>query len=235
MKMFKLRLAQERSHIQNADQNTWMTFNPENQTDPLKNGFGALKKLNENILSPDMGLRPVQTGNSFLILTYVRRGSVVFKGGGKKYGLLSQNEFQVMNAGPEMKPDGFNASSTEEAHVFQFRFELEGSDLEPGEMKKLFSLAEQRGNLKLIASSDGDGGSLPVHQDLQMYSGLVLTGAHIVHELGPGRRAWLHVVNGKVQLNDMALQTGDGVGFTDEISVSFTAKVHSSLILFDLA
>ena len=80
--MITLRLSSERSHIQNANQNTWMTFNPENQTDPLKNGFGALKKLNENMLSPDMGLRPVQTGNNFLILTYVRKGSVILKGSG---------------------------------------------------------------------------------------------------------------------------------------------------------
>ena len=234
-KMFTLRLSQERSHIQNANQNTWMTFNPENMADPLKNGFGALRKINENILSPDMGLRPFQTKNNMLILTYVRKGSIVFKGPGKKRGLLSQNEFQMMNAAPEMKLDGFNASSTEEAQVFQFRFDREGPIFEPGEMKKLFSLAERQGYLKLVASADGNGGSLPVHQDFQMYSGLILEGAHIIHEIGPGRRAWLHVVNGKVRMNDLALQTGDGVGFADEKFVSFTAKEPSSMILFDLA
>jgi len=233
--MLTLRPSEERSHIQNADQNTWMTFNPENETDPLKNGFGALKKINENILSPDMRLRPFQAKNNMLILTYVRKGSIVFKGPGKKHGLLSQCEFQMMNAGPGMKPDGFNASSTDEAQVFQFRFDLEGSDLEPGEMKRLFSLAERRGCLKLIASSDGNGGSLPVRQDFQMYSGLVLEGTHMIHELGPGRRAWLHVVDGKVLINELELQTGDGIGFTDEKSVSFTAKEPSSMILFDLA
>lgn len=68
-----------------------------------------------------------------------------------------------------------------------------------------------------------------------MYSGLIHEGTHIIHELGPDRKAWLHVVSGKIQINGYPLQTGDGMGFTEEKSVSFTASEPSSIILFDLA
>jgi redox-sensitive bicupin YhaK (pirin superfamily) len=233
--MLTLRVSQKRSHIQNANQNTWMTFDPENNIDPLKNGFGALKKINEDILSPDMELRPFPTKSNMLILTYVRKGSILYKGPSGKTGSLSQNEFQLMKIGPEIKQDGFNASSSDEAHVFQFRFDLESDNLVPAEIKKLFSLAERKGFLRLIASPDGKDASLPIKQDFQMYSGLILEGTHIFHGLEPGRKAWLHVVIGKIQMNDLMLQTGDGVGFNEEKSVSFTAKEPSSIILFDLA
>jgi redox-sensitive bicupin YhaK (pirin superfamily) len=233
--MLTLRTSNERSHIQNANQNTWMTFDPENNTDPLKNGFGALKKINEDILSPDMELRPFPTKNNILVLTYVRKGQILYKGPGGRTGLLSQNEFQLMKIGLENKQDGFNASSSDEAHVFQFRFDLEESDGGPEEMKKFFSLAERKGVLRLVASSDGREASLPIKRDFQMYSGLILEGAHIIHELGPGRKAWLHVVIGEIQMSDLMLQTGDGVGFSEEKSVSFTAKKPSSIILLDLA
>lgn len=83
--MLTLRISQKRSHIQNEKQNTWMTFDPDNNTDPLKNGFGSLKKINENILTPGMELRPFPTKCNMLVLTYVRKGSVLYKGpGGRK-------------------------------------------------------------------------------------------------------------------------------------------------------
>jgi redox-sensitive bicupin YhaK (pirin superfamily) len=233
--MLTLRTSNERSHIQNANQNTWMTFDPENSNDPLKNGFGALKKINEDILSPKMELRPFPTKSNMLVLTYVRKGAILYESPGGKTSSLSQNEFQLAKIGPEIKHDGINASSSDEAQVFQFRFDLKGRAVKPMEIKKFFSLAERKGLLRLIASSDGKEASLTIKQDFQMYSGLIFGGTHIIHQLGPGRRAWLHVVNGKIQMNGLTLQTGDGVGFTEEDSVAFTAKEPSSVILFDLS
>jgi redox-sensitive bicupin YhaK (pirin superfamily) len=59
-------------------------------------------------------------------------------------------------------------------------------------------------------------------------------GQHLIHELSPGRCAWLHVVHGEVTLGDDVLVAGDGVGFTAERAVSFTARVESEVLLFDL-
>ena len=67
-----------------------------------------------------------------------------------------------------------------------------------------------------------------------MYSTLIHKGNHMVHELKPGRDAWLHVVKGRVDLDENQLQTGDGAGFTGEISVSFTAQEPTEILLFDL-
>jgi hypothetical protein len=149
-------------------------------------------------------------------------------------GVLSQNEFKMEKIGSEIKQDGFNASSSDEAQVFQFRFDLEGNEFVVGEIKKFFSLAEREGILKLIASSDVKAASLFVKQDIQMYSGFIWKGTHIIHELGSNRKAWLRVVNGKIQMNNHLVKTGDGAGFTEEKSVSFTAKEPSSVILFDI-
>ena len=157
-----------------------------------------------------------QMKKDMLILTYVREGKIIYKGPWEKHGLLAQNEFQLMNVSSEMKEYGFNASHSDDAHVFQSGFVLNGNDLEPGEIKKLYSLAERQGVLKLIASSDGKEDSLSLRQDVQMYSSRLAKGNHIVHELKSGRRAWLHVVKGQILMNDLKLQTGDGVGITEE-------------------
>ena len=56
----------------------------------------------------------------------------------------------------------------------------------------------------------------------------------MVHGLEPGRSAWLHVVEGEILINDLDLQTGDGAGLSDKISVSFTAQMPTEILLFDL-
>jgi redox-sensitive bicupin YhaK (pirin superfamily) len=107
--------------------------------------------------------------------------------------------------------------------------------LEQGEGKKLFTLAERKGILKLIASPDGKEASLKIQQDVQMYSTLIHKGNHMIHELKPGRSAWLHVVKGRILMNELYLQAGDGAGFSGERAVSFTAQEPTEILLFDLA
>ena len=67
-----------------------------------------------------------------------------------------------------------------------------------------------------------------------MYSALLVSGQHVVHELLQGRSAWLHVVQGEVALGGLVLATGDGAGITAERAVSFTAREESEILLLDL-
>jgi quercetin 2,3-dioxygenase len=56
-----------------------------------------------------------------------------------------------------------------------------------------------------------------------------------VHELPPGRHAWLHLVRGEVTLGDIVLTSGDGAGLMGEPAVSFTASEGSEILLLDVA
>ena len=85
-----------------------------------------------------------------------------------------------------------------------------------------------------MASADGRRDSLRVHHDILAHSALLEPGQHVVHQLEPGRRAWLHVVLGEVTLGDLLLGTGDGAGFTAERAVSLRARVESEGLLLDL-
>jgi hypothetical protein len=170
-----------------------------------------------------------------VVITYVREGMIVFKGLSGDSDLLKTNEFHSINADAGERLSNFNHSPTEEAHVFQSGFNPGNGPLEPGGRKKFFTLAERKGILKLIASPDGKEASLKIQQDVQMYSTFIQKGNHMIHELSPGRIAWLHVVKGTISMDDLQLRTGDGAGFSGEISVSFTAEEPTEILLFDLS
>ncbi|HET9870752.1 MAG TPA: pirin family protein [bacterium] len=231
--MITVRRSEERRHIVAGSQNTWMTFDWEDPDDRLRDGFGVLKVFNEEILSPGRGFT-LHTHKDMVVVTYVREGVVVYSGPGEEKGLLEPGQFRRMNILTGSRQFTFNSLPDTDSHVFQSGFAPGTGPAAVDGEKKLFTLAERQGVLRLIASPDGKESSLRIQQDVQIYSTLLHKGNHMIHELKPGRLAWLHVVLGKVLLNGMALQTGDGVGVSEEIAVSFTSQGESEILLFDL-
>jgi redox-sensitive bicupin YhaK (pirin superfamily) len=231
--MITVRKSEERRHIVAGNQATWMTFDWENTSDLLHDGFGALKIFNEEILSPGRGFI-LHTHKDMVVVTYVQEGVVVYNGPEEKTGLLSSGEVHQEKITTGAKRFTFNALPDEDAHIFQSGFAPGTGPTQVSGEKKLFTLAERRGILRLIASPDGKEASLKIRQDVQMYSTLLHKGNHMIHELKPGRRAWLHVVSGKILLNGLELKTGDGAGLSEELAVSFTAQEPTEILLFDL-
>jgi len=232
--------SEDRHYFDAEDQLTWKTFDDENEADPLRNSFGVLKVLNEEILSPGGGFI-LHTKKDMVIVTYVREGVIIYKSYLDEPMTLETKDFGQNNSDQDTNQYAFNTSESEEAHVFQCGFDAEEcadscaeESPKPKAAKKLFTHAERQGTLRLIASSDGREKSLSLKQDVQIYSTFTRDGNHVVHELKPGRSAWLHVVKGKIFHDDLALQTGDGIGVTEEKSVSFTSKGSAEILIFDL-
>jgi redox-sensitive bicupin YhaK (pirin superfamily) len=233
-KMIIVRKSEERRHIGDKVKNTWRTFDWENNSDSLQNGFGGLKIFNEEILTPGTGFI-LQTNENMVIVTYIKEGLIIYDGPLETSGLLESGEIHQINLTSITKQYGFDTLLTDDAHVFQSGFIPSLVVSKPGNRKKYFTHAERKGILRLIASPDGKKDSLKIPQDVHMYSTLINKGNHVIHELGPSRAAWLHMVNGEILTNDLKLQTGDGAGFSEERSVSFTAQMPTEILLFDLS
>jgi redox-sensitive bicupin YhaK (pirin superfamily) len=56
----------------------------------------------------------------------------------------------------------------------------------------------------------------------------------VTHELKPGRGAWLHIAEGTLALNGVALTTGDGASTERPGTLTLTASRQTEAILFDL-
>jgi redox-sensitive bicupin YhaK (pirin superfamily) len=231
--MIIVRKSEERRHIEKKDQQTWLTFDWENKADPLQNGFGVLKILNEEILSPGSGFI-LHTHKDMVVVTYVPEGMIIYKGPLESPDTIESEEFHQIKVVSGSKLPAFNLLESEDTHLFQSGFASKRGNAQANGIKKLFTQAERQGVLKLIASPDGREASLPIQQDVQIYSTFIHKGNHMIHELKPGRGSWLHVVKGRILLDDLELRTGDGAGLSQEIAVSFTAQMPTEILLFDL-
>jgi len=232
--MITIRKSEERRHIQSRVQNTWMTFDPEDGKDPLCRGFRALESLNEEHVAPEMGLHP-HAQKELDLITYVREGSLIHQDEAGGFAREEAGEFQRRRVSIRMQSHALNGSLTDTAHVFQSGLTPDRTALGTNQEQRRFYTAERTGTLKLVASQGGQRASLALDQDVRVYSAILLPGCHLVHEFEGGRTAWLHVVKGRILLQDRSLRAGDGAALIDEVAASLTAQEPSEILLFDLA
>ena len=231
--MITLRRSTERYHDRRRKQEVWLTFHPQARADPLADGFGALEIFDEDRLAPGGYLAPHPYHDADIV-TYVREGALAYQDETGRSGVIHAGEFQRTTVGRGNRQSETNASRTAGAHVFQIWLRPAQAGPDPGQEQKRFSAGDRRGALCVVASPDARRGSLRVHEDAVLYSAMLSPGKHVVHELGQGRRAWLHLVEGEVTLGDVVLSTGDGAGVTAERAVSLTARVETEILLVDL-
>jgi redox-sensitive bicupin YhaK (pirin superfamily) len=203
-------------------------------------GFRKLKVLNENRVAAGEGFPPHPDKNIEL-LTYVVSGGLAHKDnleGDGVVSLLRPGELQRVTAGEGVRHSEFNASEHEGVHFLEICIEPSQMGLQPSSEQKYFSPEERLGKLKLIASRDAREGSVLIHQDASLYSGLVERGRSIQGALPEERYGWLQVVKGSLVFNGIELNQGDGVaifgGGPLQIESSDPDRV-SEFILFDLA
>lgn len=232
--MITVRRSKERIRTTNGGQETWCSFNESSPFDPTRDGFRTLESLREEWLAPGAAFE-FRAPRNLEILTYVRRGAVTLLDPADRQLALEMGECHRSAVKNGVLQRGVNGSRTEPARIFQGFLTPDRALLQsPGE-KRRFSLAERRGILRLLFSRDGRHASLRLRQDAGVYSSILEPGQHLVHELVPGRGAWLHVVEGRLQVVDQLLEAGDAAGFVEEAGVSMTAKEPSEILLFDLS
>ena len=72
------------------------------------------------------------------------------------------------------------------------------------------------GKLGLLASPEGWGGALTMHDDALLYMGILFDNQEIGHPLEVKKHVWVQIVSGELLLNGNKLQAGDGAAVSEE-------------------
>jgi quercetin 2,3-dioxygenase len=120
-------------------------------------------------------------------------------------------------------------------HFLQIWVLPDREGLKPRYDQKAFAASEKRGRLRLVGSPDGRDGSIVIHQDVELHDAQLARGEAVTRDLKSGRKSWVQVVRGAVEVNGKAAKTGDGVALQGEARLSITSQADDSEILvFDL-
>ena len=196
-------------------------------------GFGPLRVINEDRVAPGMGFG-THGHRDMEIISYVLEGELAHKDSMGNGSVIRPGDVQRMSAGRGVMHSEFNHASAQTTHFLQIWIQPNVVGIAPSYEEKRFESADKRGCLRLVASADGADGSVRIHQDARVYAGLLDGAEAAALALAPGRRAYVHVARGSIEVNGEALAAGDAAKITDMARVALAQGQDAEVLVFDL-
>jgi quercetin 2,3-dioxygenase len=232
--MITVRRARERGKTQTAWLDSNHTFSFNQYFDARYTGFRDLLVINEDYVAPGRGFG-THSHRDMEIISYVVEGQLAHQDSTGISSVIRPGDVQRMSAGTGVSHSEFNPSATEPTHFLQIWIQPEQEGLPPSYEQRTFSEADRRGTLRLVASRDGQEGSVTIHQDVRLYVGTLAAGEALAHHLDDDHHAWVQVIRGTVQLNGTSLTAGDGATVSKETVLQLHATDAAEFLLFELS
>lgn len=205
--------------------------------DPRFVGFRDLRVLNEDRVAPGAGFGP-HPHRDMEILTVVLAGALEHRDSSGVSTVLHAGDVQRMSAGRGVVHSEWNASDTDPVKFLQIWLFPLRPGLAPSheEGRGLFPLDDDaEASLRVVASGDGEGGALSLHQDATVLAGSANGSQSLQYGLAPGRGAWLQAVSGGLRVGGETLAAGDGIAVEGESRLEVEGDPAGRFLLFDLA
>ena len=238
--MINVRKASDRGYADHGWLKSFHSFSFADYHDPRHMGFGNLRVINEDRIAPGTGFG-THGHRDMEIVSYVLSGELAHKdsmGNGERdaavSGVIRPGDVQRMSAGRGVMHSEFNHAPDDTTHFLQIWIEPAVRGIDPGYEQKHFDAASKRGMLRLIASPDGRDGSVTIHADASIYSGLFDAAEQLRRALDPARKTYVHVVRGGVTVNDRALHAGDALRLDGVNELVIEHGVDAEVLVFDL-
>ncbi len=232
--MINIRHAAERGTANFGWLDSRHTFSFGDYYDPKQMGFGPLRVINEDRVRPGAGFG-THAHQNMEIISYVLEGALEHKDSIGTGSVIRPGDVQIMSAGTGIRHSEFNHSVTEPVHFLQIWVVPDREGISPRYEQKTFPDADKRGRLRLVGSPDGRDGSIVIYQDVDVFAALLDDAEHVTHALRPGRKGWLQVARGAVEMNGQELDTGDGAALEGEPALTVIAKLaRTEILIFDL-
>jgi redox-sensitive bicupin YhaK (pirin superfamily) len=231
--MNTVRRSGERGFADHGWLKSFHTFSFADYFDPKHVEFGPLRVINEDRVAAGAGFG-THAHRDMEIISYVLDGELAHKDSMGNGSVIRPGDVQRMSAGSGVRHSEFNPSPTAGVHFLQIWIQPSARNIEPSYEEKRFSADEKRGRLRLIVSPDGTDGSLLIHQDASLHAGLFDAGESATLEVVPGRKIYVHVARGAVDVNGTSLAAGDALKLTDETKLTVANGRDAEVLVFDL-
>ena len=236
--MIQIIPSKKRHHFENDWLSTYWHFSFDDYYDEENMFFGPLRVFNDDTVQPGGGF-PLHPHREMEIVTYVIDGALEHRDHLGNHGVIRPGEIQRMSAGTGVRHSEFNPSKTASTHLIQLWILPTVKGSAPSWEQKSFSLDARKGQLLEIAAPAGKStnGAVSIQQDAAIFTSLLAPGQKVTHALKHGRRAYVFVIDGKLEVNGKTLGKGDQVRITNENEVKFKAAdstASADFLLLDL-
>ena len=232
--MQTLRRSQDRGYADHGWLKSFHSFSFAGYYDPAHMGWGNLRVINEDRIAAGTGFG-THGHQDMEIISYVLSGNLAHQDSMGNVKGIPPGDVQRMSAGKGVMHSEFNHAEGQQTHFFQIWIEPNVTGIEPSYEQKTVPAIAKRGQLQLVASPQGEGHAVKISADAALYAGLFDGAESASLALNPARKAYVHVVQGQLQVNDQVLNAGDAALIEGESLLTLSQGQAAEVLVFDLA
>jgi redox-sensitive bicupin YhaK (pirin superfamily) len=232
--MITFRAAHERGHANHGWLDSRHSFSFASYHDPRHMGWGNLRVINEDFIAAGSGFG-THGHQDMEIISYVLAGELAHQDSMGHVKSIPPGDVQLMSAGRGVMHSEFNHAPDQTTHLLQIWILPNRLGLEPSYEQKTVPVSAKRGRLALVAAEQGGAHAVRIHADASLWAGLFDGDERAELELTPARLAYVHLVRGRLCVNEQVLGAGDALLMQAEQRVSISGGSQAEVLVFDLA
>jgi len=223
----------ERGHVDAGWLKAKHSFSFGEYHDPQHMGFGPLRVINEDRVAPGTGFG-THPHKNMEIITWPLAGGIRHEDSMGNGAILRPGDIQVMSAGRGLTHSEMNASKSDELHLLQIWIMPNEHNTEPGYEDRTLDPSLLQNRFQVLASADGEDGSIKIKQDARVLAGRLDAGNSIDLTLDPTRKYWVQIARGEGTVATDTAAAGDGFAIFNETELNIRAEDDSEVLLFDM-
>ena len=202
--------------------------------DPARMNWGNLRVWNDDLIAAGSGFPP-HPHRDMEIITYVREGAITHQDSLGNKGRTEAGDVQVMSAGSGIVHSEYNLEAVDTL-IFQIWIIPERMGDAPSWGVRPFPKGERgEGFVTLASGRSGDDDSLSIRSDARLMAATLRPGENAGYQLEPGRKAYLVLAKGSIEINGLRANARDGVAIDGETRLDVQAIEESEIVLVDVA
>jgi quercetin 2,3-dioxygenase len=195
--------------------------------------FGSLRVINDDVIEPGGGF-PTHPHKNMEIITIVLEGELSHADSTGKTEIIKYGEIQKMSAGSGIFHSEFNASHQNRVHLLQIWIFPDKLNIEPS-YEKIDFTPDQIKNRLLHAAGNKPDSPVFIHQDAELLISHFDEGQTTSYTVKEGRQVHIHIIDGKVEIDDLNLTGSDAFETDDEGEITLKFAEQTRFLIFDLA
>ncbi|MDR0538285.1 MAG: pirin family protein [Tannerellaceae bacterium] len=223
--------ANTRGHANHGWLNTYHTFSFADYCDSERVHFGALRVLNDDIVTGGTGFGPHPHDN-MEIVTIPLKGAVRHGDNLGNSGVIHEGDIQVMSAGTGIVHSEYNADNTTPVNFFQIWIFPDKKDVKPRYEQKQMDYLRHRNSFTELVAPTPSPNTLWLHQRAWLSIGAFDCDKECVYNIkAPNNAVFAMNIQGKINIGGIDTDTRDGLGLWETSSVAIKALSDDARIL----
>lgn len=233
--MIRIYPAHSRFSVKNDWLESYPSFSFGEYFDANNTSFGVMRVCNDDTIAPSKGFGAHPHGD-MEIVTLVVRGRLKHEDNLGNAVVSSAGELQRMTAGTGVIHAEYNPSDTEEGRFLQLWFTPKEKGLAPSYEAISPDPSAMQNALLPVVTPDGREGTALIHQDMSIYLSRMDVSRKVYFKQEPGRRIFLFVIEGELEVNAKPMGAGDTarIEFEPELLLATGPASEAYVMLIDL-